>query len=72
MKAAGEFCCLINDNDSVLNALNSLAYEMSMGHNQLRLDGRERSEIIIKFPSTASLFYCRARVDDDTFIFPKN
>ncbi len=45
---------------------------MSTQQNQLRLDGREWSVIIIKITPTASLFYCGARVDDDTFIFPEN
>ena len=45
---------------------------MSTQQNQLRLDGRKWSVIIIKITPTASLFYCGARVGDDTFIFPEN
>ena len=45
---------------------------MSTQNFQLWLDRREWSVIIIKIIPTASLFYCGARVGDDTFIFPEN
>lgn len=45
---------------------------MSTLNFQLRLDGlRWRIKLMQNTP-TASLFYCRARVGDDTFIFPEN
>ena len=56
----------------VIEIKGNIAHRMSTLNFQLRLDGlRGRIKLMQKTP-TASLFYCRARVGDDTFIFPEN